>query len=68
VIRFGVKRRQAVVNLTGGRTLVGELAVSWPWALRLRGAATVGADGRQTRIDGVVVVRWRAVEFVQLIG
>lgn len=65
---ISIRRRRAVVNLVTGETIVGERRLSWPWSIRLTGAImpAKGRDGER-RIDGSVVLHWRAVTFVQMI-
>lgn len=62
--------RRVVVTCVSGRTIVGELAWSWPWCYRVRAAriADAGRDpGAGPVVDGTVVVRRAAVDFVQVI-
>jgi hypothetical protein len=62
-----LRRPRAVLNLVTGKTVIGDLAWSWPWSYRLRNARVVEHGAEPVAVDGVVVVPARAVEFAQIV-
>lgn len=61
--------RKIVITTHSGTTIVGVLALSWPWSLRVRSAQVIerGASAKVPPADGLIVVPRRSVHFMQLI-
>jgi hypothetical protein len=64
-----LKRRTAIVNMTNGQTITGELGWSLPWSpYRLHHSSLiVRGDEPARKVDGLVLVPRRNVQFVQII-
>lgn len=61
--------RKTVVNLTTGRTVFGDLALSWPWTIRVRNARVIERGTQPdtaVKVDGIVRIPRRSVEFMQV--
>lgn len=65
MIKF--RRRRIVINTTGGKTFVGDLLISPPWSYRVARATMPGNGEPDRRLDGLLVVPRRVVEFAQII-
>jgi hypothetical protein len=63
--------RRVVITCTTGRTIVGTLALSWPWGpVRVRNAKLAEAHvdpNTSPTVDGIVRVRRGAIDFMQVI-
>lgn len=56
-----------MINTTGGKTFVGDLLISPPWSYRVARATMPGNGEPDRRLDGLLVVPRRVVEFAQII-
>ncbi|MDW3849667.1 hypothetical protein NMK34_23925 [Micromonospora sp. BRA006-A] len=57
------------MNLVDGRTsITGARRLSWPWQVRLSDAQLHSGPSEPTRIDGVVLIPRRRIDFMQVVG
>lgn len=62
--------RKTVITTHSGTTIIGTLALSWPWSLRVRSAQVIPAGTAAAKAppaDGIIVVPRRSVHYMQII-